>query len=549
MQDVIDILAANPLLLLFLVAAIGFPLGRISVAGGSLGVAAILFTGLAIGAIDPRLKLPDLLVNLGLVLFVYTVGLSSGPGFVASMRGRGLTANLFALGVILLAAGLAAGAYFVMGLAAPVAAGVFAGSLTNTPALAGVVELLAAGGQTAEVQSQPVIGYSLAYPVSVLGMIVALYAAQRIWRVDYAAERLRPDVRGLGGVGPPIVNRTVTVAPGSGTGVPIGELVASHGWRVVFGRLEHDGRTAVAGELDTLQPGDLVSIVGPEDEVAEVVSSLGTESERHLEVDRTAVEMRNILVSNRAVAGRTLRELGIPHRFGALVTRVRRGDVELPARGNTMLEPGDRVRVIAERDRMPVVVEFFGDSMRAASEIDVVSFSLGLALGLLAGLVTIPLPGGIEFKLGLAGGPLVVALVLGALGRTGPIVWALPYSANMMLRQVGLVLFLAGVGTRSGYDFGRTLASGEGLPIFASAAVIVAVVALVTLWVGRRVLGLSMGVLSGVLAGIQTQPATLGFGLEQSRDDLPNVGYATVYPLAMIAKLVLAQLLLVWLGG
>jgi putative transport protein len=549
MQNVIDILAANPLLLLFLVAAIGFPLGRISIAGGSLGVAAVLFTGLAIGAIDPRLKLPDLLVNLGLVLFVYTVGLSSGPGFVASLRGRGLSANVFALGVIVLAAALAAGAFFLLGLAAPVVAGVFAGSLTNTPALAGVVELLASTGQPAEVQSQPVIGYSLAYPVSVLGMIVALYAAQRIWRVDYEAERQRPDVRGLGGVGPPLVSRTAVVVPGDHTGVPIGQLVGSRRWRVVFGRLEHDGRTAVAGEEDVLQPGDLVSVVGPEDEVAEVIGALGRESERHLEADRTTVEMRNILVSNRDVAGRTLREMGIPHRFGALVTRVRRGDVEIAAHGNTVIEPGDRVRVIAERERMPSVVEFFGDSMRAASEIDIVSFSLGLALGLLAGLVTIPLPGGIEFKLGLAGGPLVVALVLGALGRTGPIVWTLPFSANMMLRQVGLVLFLAGVGTRSGYDFGRTLASGEGLPILAAAVTIVAVVALVTLWVGRRVLRLSMGVLSGVLAGIQTQPATLGFALEQSRDDLPNVGYATVYPLAMIAKLLLAQLLLVWLGG
>ncbi len=549
MQNVIDILAANPLLLLFIVAAIGFPLGRINVAGGSLGVAAILFTGLAIGAIDPRLKLPDLVVNLGLVLFVYTVGLSSGPGFVASMRGRGLAANVFALGVIALAAALTVGAYFALRLTAPVAAGVFAGSLTNTPALAGVVELLASTGQPVEIQSQPVIGYSLAYPVSVLGMIVALYVAQRIWRVDYEAERMRPDVRGLGGVGPPLTSRTAVVGIGDHVGVPIGQLVASRKWRVVFGRLEHDGHTAVAGEEDVLQPGDLVSVVGPEDEVAEVIAALGGESERHLEADRTTVEMRNILVSNRDVAGRTLRELGIPHHFGALVTRVRRGDVEIAAHGTTVIEPGDRVRVIAERDRMPAVVAYFGDSMRAASEIDVVSFSMGLALGLLVGLVTIPLPGGIAFKLGLAGGPLVVGLLLGALGRTGPVVWTLPYSANMMLRQVGLVLFLAGVGTRSGYDFGRTLASGEGLPILGAAAVIVAVVALVTLWVGRRVLRLSMGVLSGVLAGIQTQPATLAFGLEQSRDDLPNVGYATVYPLAMIAKLVLAQLLLVWLGG
>jgi putative transport protein len=163
-------------------------------------------------------------------------------------------------------------------------------------------------------------------------------------------------------------------------------------------------------------------------------------------------------------------------------------------------------------------------------------------------MVPIPLPGGITIKLGIAGGPLIVALLLGWRGRTGPILWTLPYSANLMLRQVGLVLFLAGVGTRAGFDFYNTITSGNGGWILLAAAIIVVIAALVTLWVGYRLLRISMGILTGILAGIQTQPATLAFALEQSGDELPNAGYASVYPMAMIAKIVLAQLILLWLG-
>ena len=251
-----------------------------------------------------------------------------------------------------------------------------------------------------------------------------------------------------------------------------------------------------------------------------------------------------MFVSNPRVAGLRLRELQLPQRFGAIVTRVRRGDVDLLPNAEMTLELGDRVRVLTRRTNMAEVARFFGDSYRALSEIDISSFSFGLALGILLGLVPIPLPGGITIKLGLAGGTLIVALVLGALSRTGPVVWSLPYSANLMLRQIGLILFLAGVGTRSGYDFFRTLAEGGGFAMLAAAALIVSATGLVTLWVGHRLLKIPMGVLVGMLAAVQTQPATLGFALEQTGNELPNVGYATVYPAAMVAKIVIAQLLL-----
>jgi putative transport protein len=182
----------------------------------------------------------------------------------------------------------------------------------------------------------------------------------------------------------------------------------------------------------------------------------------------------------------------------------------------------------------------------APSAIDILTFSLGLALGLLVGLIPIPLPGGVTLQLGIAGGPLIVALVFGALGRTGPFIWAIPYSANMSLRQIGLVFFLAGIGTRAGYSFFSTITQGSGVVIFAAGAVITCVTALLTLWVGYRLLKVPMGLLIGILAGLQTQPALLAFSLEQSENELPNIGYSTVYPIAMIAKILLAQALLVF---
>jgi putative transport protein len=194
---------------------------------------------------------------------------------------------------------------------------------------------------------------------------------------------------------------------------------------------------------------------------------------------------------------------------------------------------------------MKTVSTFFGDSYRALSEIDFMTFSLGLALGLLLGLIPIPLPGGVTLKLGLAGGPLLVAMVLGHLGRTGPMVWNLPYSANLTLRQIGLIFFLASVGTRSGYAFVNTLTQGNGPAIFLVGAIITFTVATATLWIGHKLLRIPMSLLIGMLSGLQTQPAVLGFALEQTDSELPNIGYAAVYPTAIIAKILLAQLLLV----
>ncbi|MGB9632887.1 MAG: aspartate:alanine exchanger family transporter [Chloroflexaceae bacterium] len=538
----ITLLINNPLLLLFLVSAIGYVLGRVQIGGVSLGVAAVLFVGLAFGALDPNLKLPDTVYQLGLVLFVYTVGLSSGPGFFASLQRKGLRDNLLVLGVLLLATALTVAAHLAIGASAPITAGMFAGSLTNTPALASVIEQLKrnAGDELSDaVLAGPVVGYSVTYPMGVLGTILAIYFFQRFWRVDYAAEARSSPELSLGVEN--LVNRTVRVTRPAMDGRNLGELVRTNRWDVVFSRLQHDGHMTIATSDAYLRLNDLVSFIGTPEEVERVVAALGEPAPEPLELDRHTLDFRRVFVSNPEVAGKRLRDLDLPRTQGAIITRLRRGDADILPHGDTVLELGDRVRVVTRRENLDNVSKYFGDSYRRLSEIDVVSLGLGMAIGLLVGMIPFPLPGGGTFTLGFAGGPLIVALILGWLERTGPIVWSLPYSANLTLRQVGLTLFLAGVGLRSGYSFVSTLAEGGGLAIFVAGTVITAVSAVTLLFVGYRLLKIPMGLCIGLLAGMQTQPAVLAFASEQTRNDMPNIGYATVYPLATIAKIILAQ--------
>lgn len=536
------LLRESPLLLLFLVAAAGYVVGRIRVAGFGLGVAAVLFAGLAVSAHDPALKLPELVGSFGLVLFVYTIGVAGGPGFFASFRRRGLAENALALGLISLASLLAASLRWLLHLDASLAAGTFAGALTNTPALAGVIQALKDGGAADEAMlARPVVAYSLTYPGGVIGVLFAIWVMRRVWKKDQGAVSLRSLEDAPPGH---LINQTVRVTRDEATTAPALELCHAHGLRALFGRMKRGEIVTIVTDETRFQKGDRVVVVGDDPSVRAATALLGEPSEERLDLDRRVLDFRRIFVSKSALAGRSLRELSLPARFGATVTRIRRGDVDLLPDGDTHLELGDRIRVVGPRARMDEVSAFFGDSYKALAEVDVVTFSLGIALGLLLGMVPVPLPGGGAFRLGAAGGPLIVGLVLGRLGRTGPLVWTLPFSANLTLRQLGLVLFLAGVGTRSGYAFASTFSQGGGVSIFLAGALITAVTAFTGLWFGHRVLGIPRDVLVGTIAGVHTQPAALAFALEQSENELPNRGYATVFPVATIAKIVLAQLLL-----
>lgn len=545
----IQILVDNPLLTLFVIAALSYPLGRLRVGGASLGVAAVLFVGLAVGALDPAIQVPEVLWELGLVVFVYTIGLSSAPGFFASFRRKGLRDNLFVIALLVTAGATIILAARVLDLEPALAAGLFAGSLTNTPALAGLLELVRESAPTSQLETLlavPVVGYSVAYPMGVLGMILVATLAQRRWKIDFAAEARA--LQELQAATQQLFSRTYRVTRPDVTGIPLRELTANHGLDMLFGRIGRGAEMLLAGGESRLALGDLVSVIGSEEQLDHVGALLGEPTDAHLEFDRTNLDFRRVFVSNPELVGHRLRDLNLPQNFGAMVTRLRRGDVDMLAHGDTQLELGDRVRVVTRRENMEAVSRFFGDSYRSLSEIDVLTFNLGLGLGILLGLLPFPLPGGATFRLGLAGGPLLVALFLGWRRRTGPLVWALPYSANLTLRQVGLVLFLAGIGTRAGFAFFSTVASREGLLLFALGSAVTVSVGLLTLWVGHRLLGIPLGVLLGMMAGLQTQPAVLGFALEQTGNDLPNIGYATVFPIATIGKILIAQLILIGLS-
>jgi putative transport protein len=536
----IQLLADNPLLLLFIVVALGYPLGHLKIKGFSLGLAAVLFVGIAVSAFDPRLSLPSVVTYFGLVLFVYTIGLASGPSFVASFRRQGWRDNALVFALLVVMATLAALTHFLFGLDATFVVGMFAGSLTNTPALASVLESLESSGQA--VQAEAVVAYAVAYPMGVMAVIVMIQLFQRWAKTDYKQEA--KDLRDLGASGENLVNKTLRITNAAISGKSVRAWQELEHWDIIFGRYKRGGRVELVRPDTVLHLADEVSVIGSNEAVTKVARQLGEIVPEQLELDRSVLDFRRIFVSNVDIADKTLKELDLPRRFGALITRVRRGDSELLPRGELRLELGDRVRVVAQRERMGEVATFFGDSYKALSEVDMMSLGVGMALGLLLGLITIPLPGGLHFSLGFAGGPLIMALVLGTLGRTGRTVWQIPYSANLTLRQLGLVIFLAGVGTRSGFAFVDTLLHGSGLQLFVLGAVLTLSATTLTLLLGRYLFKIPMSLLIGMVSGLHTQPAVLAFASEQTKNDLPTLGYATVFPVATIAKILLAQVLL-----
>ena len=546
----IELLADNAVLLLFITAAIGFALGRLHVRGASLGVAAVLFVGLAIGAQSPDLVIPEFLRTFGLAIFVYTIGLASGSNFFRSFNRQGLRDNALVVAMMVAAAGLVLATAKVFDLKATVAAGFFTGATTNTPALAGVIETVRASGTgdaIAAAANEPTIGYSIAYPMGVLGPILAIAIVRRLYRIDYRAEAAR--LTSLNLVQEEISSVTIRVDSTICRDRSVREVQRALRIPIVLSRIQRGDDVLLAeGDLRLLD-GDLVQVVGTPTNVEKAIADLGVLDEHHPELDRSRYDFRRIVVSEADVVGRRLKDLRLPEDYDAIVTRVRRGDIDVMASGDTVLELGDRVRVVAGREHMKAVTARLGDSYRHLSEIDLLSFGLGMSLGLLLGVISVPLPGGLTFQLGSAGGPLVAGLILGAVRRTGPIVWNIPYSANLTLRQIGLTLFLAAVGLGSGYTFRTMFAENSGVTLLVVGAVISTVIPLVTLIIGYRRFRMPYGTLTGMVSSMHTQPAVLGYALESAEDDSPNVGYAMVYPVAMITKILLAQVVLLALGG
>lgn len=525
MDAVLHFLAAQPILLLFVLVGLGSLLGRVKVHGVGLGAAAVLFLAIALGAFAStrgiELAVPETIGTLGLTLFTFTVGVVSGATFFASLR-RNLGPNVAMVAVLVLAALVAVGLGRLLGLDAPTVAGAFAGAVTNTPALAAARE--AAGSDA------PTVAYAVTYLGGVLGMLAAVAVGLRHRATDTDTP-------------PELVTRTVRVETSSEPSIRA--LEELHGGRIQFTRVRHGEQNPIEtiDEDDALRRDDLVTLVGPVAQVEQVTAELGHTSSHRLDADRHDVDMRRITVSEPRVAGRTIGELALAHRFGATVSRVRRGDVDSVASDDVLLQLGDRLRVVAPKGRMKEVTRFLGDSSRGLSDITPVLLGLGMVAGILVGAIAFPVPGRV-FSIGSAAGTLLVGLVLGRLGRIGPLVTAMPYTAAQTLGDLGILLFLAQAGSRAGAMIGVAFSSGAWLRVLLLGLAVTGVTAIGLSLVMRRVFAIGATKLSGVLAGAQTQPAVLAFANERtSYDARVALGYALVYPAAMIAKILLGQVL------
>lgn len=517
-----NLLAENHLLTLFLVVGVGAALGAIRFGPLRFGAAGALFVGLAVSASRPDVgEGMEIVQQIGLAFFVYTVGIGAGATFFQDLRRQtGLLAAC--AGACLLGALVAVGGGSLLGLDRGLSTGLFTGALTAAPALDAATRVTG--------DPQAAVGYAFGYPIGVVvGIVVVTMTVTRSW----AGRRDTPSLAGTG-----LDALTVRVRHTVGTR----SIPAWADQRIRMSYLRREGRTRVVVPGEELREGDLVLLVGDPTSLNEAFKDIGDPVSHHLSDDRTDVAFERVVVSNPEVAGRTVGELGMATRFGAAITRVRRGDLDLLARDDLALQLGDHAAVVVPTEELDAVQTFLGDSERRVAEVDAMAFGIGMVLGMLLGAVSFPMPGGSTFQLGSAAGPLVVGMVLGALRRTGPLVWTLPESANLTIRQIGLMLFLAALGLGAGPDLGGLLVSPQGWRAALLSVVMVAVCC-VALAVTGRWTGLSAPRTAGGVAGFLGQPAVLQAAAARLPDERIEAAYATLFAFSIIVKILLVPLI------
>ena len=521
------LLEQHPLLLLALLLALGALLGQIRIAGAFLGPAAVLFVAIGLTAwgmsAGVELAVPEILGSFGLILFTYTIGIISGPNFFGSLK-RGwpvMLTTIAGLGLVAMVAGLAG---LGLGLPRPVIAGTFAGALTNTPALA-------AASQAAGDAELPAVGYSISYLWGVVGMLLAAAWSLRRSEQDGSAATAKLEQRTVR------VDRDETVS--------VATLLTEHP-DVSVTRIQHGDEPMVVGApTERLAHGDLVSLVGPAVSLDALTAELGHASSVDIIGDRTHLDSNRVTLSSPALVGSRVSELGLADRFGAHVSRVRRGDVDIIPGADFIVQLGDRLRVVAPSDQIKAVRNYLGDSERGFSDINPPGLAIGLLIGIGLGMIQLPLPTG-SFTLGSAAGTLIAGLVFGRLGRIGPLPISMPTAAAHSLSSLGMLVFLAYAGTRAGILFTDAVTSAMGWRIAVLGFLITSAAAIVLLAIGRLIHQTNWVQLAGQLGGVQTQPAVLAFANTRTGfDNRVSLGYALVYPAAMIGKILLAQILVI----
>jgi putative transport protein len=539
---------AHTILLYSIIIAAGVFLGKRKIWGVSLGITFVLFAGITMGhfGFTANHKVVEFVRDFGLILFVFSIGLQVGPGFFSSFKKGGLTLNLLALAIVLLGGVTTLLIHFISGTSMPMLVGVMSGAVTNTPGLGAAQNALAqVSTGTAGTEIQDIgLGYAVAYPFGVLGIILTMVVIRKALKIDSQKELdiLQKEMH------PPetlpekiniLINNPLV------TGKSVEEISGIFGNGMVISRILHDGELLPATSGTIVHRNDIILVVAERGLVNEILEKTGALSEMDISAKTGKLVSRRLLVTNREVFGKSLGSLKLRTRFNINITRIYRSGIEFIPSPQILLQMGDRLTVVGDEASIVKVTEQLGNSMKRLEEPNIIPIFIGILLGVVLGSIPVNIPGLLHpLKLGLAGGPLIIAILLSKYGHRFSLVSYTTASANLMLREIGIVLFLASVGIMSGEKFIPTLTSGDGFIWMGYGALITVLPLIIVGFYARIVIKRNYFEICGMLSGSMTDPPALAFANGLAQSEAPSVAYATVYPLVMFLRIFIAQLLI-----
>jgi putative transport protein len=545
---------AHAIGVLALVCVAGMAVGSLKVRGVGLGTAGVLFAGILAGYFGKPVDHATLefVKEFGLILFVFTIGLQLGPGFLAALRQQGLALNALAATVVALGALTAPALGWLLGIDPAAVLGLLSGATTNTPSLGAAQQTLTTlPGVSPDRYELPALAYAVTYPVAIAGIIGTLLALKGLFRIDplkeaeaFAAEQRRG--------AEPLERCTLIVENPNLEGVEVEAIPGRREMGVTVSRIRRAGEAEVhlAAGGTVLKNGDRIVAVGTGAMLDRFQQVVGRRSDEDLLQAPGDLTSSRVVVTNKRALGKSVRELGLDQLFGVVITRMTRADLELSAVQDLRLRFGDVLQVVGSQESTQKAAVFLGNSLKDLNETHFIPLFIGIALGIALGTVPVAVPGLPQpLRLGLAGGALIVALVVGRVGRIGRLVWHMPANVNLAFREFGIALFFATVGLMAGAKFFSTVFSPVGA-LWLCVGLFVTVPPLLVVGVfARAVLKMNFMALCGLLAGSMTDPPALAFASNISRSDIPTVSYATVYPLTMVLRILSAQILVLLLCG
>ena len=529
----------------FVIAA-GVLLGKIKIFGVSLGVTFVLFTGILMGhfGFTGDIHILHFIREFGLILFVFCIGLQVGPSFFSSFKKGGMTLNLLAVGIVVLNIAVALTIYFIANgrIELPMMVGILYGAVTNTPGLGAAQEALT---QLNYNGPQIALGYACAYPLGVVGIIGSIIAIRYLFRINLAKEEEELKNQDAEHMKHKPHLMSLEVRNESIDGKRLIQVKDFLGRPFVCSRIRHEGHVSIPNHETEFHMGDQVFIVCSEEDVEAIIAFIGKEVQVDWEKQDMPMVSRRILITKSDINGKKLGDMHFRSMFGVNITRVNRSGMDLFADPHLTLQVGDRVMVVGQQDAVERVASVLGNSLRRLDHPNIVTIFVGIFLGILLGSLPIAFPGmPTPVKLGLAGGPLVVAILIGRFGYKLHLVTYTTMSANLMLREIGIVLFLASVGIEAGANFVHTVVEGDGLLYVGYGFLITVIPLLIIGAIARLYYKVNYFTLMGLIAGSNTDPPALAYSNQASNNDAPAVGYSTVYPLTMFLRILAGQMIL-----